>query len=369
MTITTLLPSLASLMLGSWLAGAATPQPRPAKTTAAWMTHKVERGETAEAIASRWGVSLDDLETWNPWLARSQGAVRPGRVLQLRANKRPSLRMRAKYYTARDDTWESVAARVGTTVAVLKAGPNREHASEPLRAGLSLIVLRDAAKTGWDPYANRHGDAPPSLDIEFGGLSDGRPNGGKLVNGVQLPDTDLYDLWKPEQCYGSTHAVQTVVAAIGSFREDTGWEGRLTIGSMSREGGGHFPPHKSHRSGRDVDIRLPRLDGSGTHPRHDEVDWHATWALISSFIATDETQVIFLSRRLHPLLRRAGQDMGATPAELAVIGSVVVHSKGHHAHMHVRLRCGLDETDCRGVSTRPKRAIKVSRRTPMSRVR
>lgn len=358
---------IATLVLVGLLGANAVPQPR-AKPNAAqsnagrWMTHKVERGDTAEGIASRWGVTVEQLGQWNPWVARSTGMLKPGRILQLRATKRPSLRMRALYFTTKDDSWDSVASTLGTSATTLKAGPNREHADQPLRPGLALVVLRDTAKPGWNPYADRSGPKAPLFVIERGGLSEGRPNGGRLVNGVQLPQTDLFDLWKPEQCYGSTHAVETVVTAIGKFRESTGWTGSLTIGSMSREGGGHFPPHKSHRSGRDVDIRLPRLDGSGTRPRHDEVDWHATWALISSFVATGQTEAIFLSRRLHPLLRRAATDMGATAKELAVIGSVVVHSKGHHAHIHVRVRCGVDETDCRSVGATAGHSVKLSRR-------
>lgn len=332
---------IAALLLAA-LVG--TPNPAP---PGQWMTHKVERGESVASVASRWGVTEADIATWNPWVGRSGGRLAPGRVLQLRATKRPAMQMHAIYFPSADDTWESVAERLGTTVDVLKGGPNRDLADAPLRPGLRLDVVRDAERDGWNPYEGRHGEPAEPIDVDRGGLSVGRPNGGSLVNGVRLPDTDLYSLWKPEQCYGSTHAVEVVLAATGAFREATGWDGTLTIGSMSREGGGHFAPHKSHRSGRDVDIRLPRLDGSGTHPAHDEVDWHATWALITAFVQTGDTEVIFLSRRLHPLLRRAAQDMGATKEELAWIGTMVVHSKGHHAHIHVRIGCGIDETDCR----------------------
>lgn len=355
----------ATLLLTAVLGLAGSPTIGPPPTTASpgrWMTHKVERGETVAAIATRWGVSAEELQQWNPWLARSTGGIRPGKLLQLRANKRPPLRMRAIYFTGADDTWASVAARVGSTVSVIQAGPNRALAEQPLRAGLSLIVLRDADAPGWNPYAARTA-APVQLpDVDLGGLSEGRPNGGRLVNGIQLPQSELYDLWKPELCYGSTHAVRTVMRAIQGFRSSTGWTGQLTIGSMSREGGGPFAPHKSHRSGRDVDIRLPRLDGDGSHPRHDEVDWHATWALIASFIATEHTEVIFLSRRLHPLLQRAAEDMGEGQQAQAAIGRVVVHSKGHHAHIHVRIDCGIDETDCQGVVSGANR--RFDRRRP-----
>lgn len=332
----------------SLLAGPPPAAPKPAQPQGAWMTHKVERGETLASVAARWGVTEEDLVKWNPWVGAAGGALRPKKILQLRATRRPALRMRAIFHTGAQDTWASVAERVGMSESLLKS-LNAEHADESLRPGLALIAVRDTERPGWNPYADRRGPEPEAIVIPRGGLSHGRPNGGHLVNGVKLPQTDLYDLWKPEQCYGSTHAVEVVVDAIGIFRRDTAWTGRLTIGSMSREGGGHFPPHKSHRTGRDVDIRLPRLDGSGAHSKHDEVDWHATWALVRAFIDTGKTEVIFLSRRLHPLLRRAAKDMGATPEQLRDIGSVVVHAKGHHSHVHVRIGCGIDETDCTGV--------------------
>lgn len=311
------------------------------------MTHKVERGDTVAKVAKRWGVTEAQVRQWNPWVGNGEGRIKPGRVIQVRAKARPAMRMNAAYFVQDGDTASTLAASFGVSSAAL-----RSQAGGELAPGTRVVVPRPLGTRGWNPYEGREGPPPPQVSLELGGLSMGSPNAGTLVNGIPLPQTELFDIWKPEWAYGSTHAVGVVVQAIGEFRRNTGWSGTLTIGSMSKPEGGHFAPHKSHQSGRDVDIRLPRLDGNGAHPNHAQTDWHAAWALISAFIDTGDVEVIFLSRRLHGLLRAAAKDMGATPAELARIGSVIVHSKGHNAHLHVRIRCGLDETDCQSVRAR-----------------
>ncbi len=312
-----------------------------------WMTHKVERGDTVAKVAKRWGVTEGQVRKWNPWVGPGDGRIKPGRVLQVRGKARPTKQMNAVYFVREGDTLESVATALSVSRGALRA-----QTPDGFAAGVRVVVPRPLGTHGWNPYEGRQGPEPTTIELPLGGLSMGSPNGGRLVNGVQLPETPLFELWKPEWAYGSTHATSVVVQAIGDFRRNTGWTGTLTIGSMSKQDGGHFPPHKSHQSGRDIDIRLPRLDGSGAHPNHAQTDWHAAWALISAFLDTGEVQVVFLSRRLHGLLRAAAKDMGATSSELARIGTVISHSKGHNAHLHIRMKCGVDETDCSSVRAR-----------------
>ena len=86
----------------------------------------------------------------------------------------------------------------------------------------------------------------------------------KLVNGVQIPVD-------PTRC--TRFAIPTTAsarrtrstfcsAASPSFRRAiTGFDREVTIWDMSLEHGGHYGPHRSHRSGRDVDIGLPLRAG------------------------------------------------------------------------------------------------------------
>ena len=192
-----------------------------------WMTHKVERGDTVAKVAKRWGVSEAQVRTWNPWVGPGEGRLKPGRVIQLRAKKRPVKVMNAVYFVRDGDA---------------------HNTGKGLEPGTRIVLPRPLGTQGWNPYEGREGASAPSVELELGGLSAGSPNNGTLVNGVALPQTELFDVWKPEWAYGSTHAVGVVVEAIATFRQRTGWDGTLTIGSMSKFGGGHFPPHKSHQS-------------------------------------------------------------------------------------------------------------------------
>jgi hypothetical protein len=87
----------------------------------------------------------------------------------------------------------------------------------------------------------------------------------------------------------------------------------------------------------------------------DEIDWAATWDLIVALRATDAVQNIFLDRSLHPLLRAAARAAGAPGPDVdATIRSepgavaLVSHSNNHTQHIHVRFRCGPDESGCEG---------------------
>jgi hypothetical protein len=82
-----------------------------------------------------------------------------------------------------------------------------------------------------------------------------------------LPDSGLgYATYNRETAgadqYGTKGTIAAVVTlgvvwwSITLFSDLT----PIQIGDISRRGGGKFPPHKTHRSGRDVDMRPFRLD-------------------------------------------------------------------------------------------------------------
>jgi hypothetical protein len=144
------------------------------------------------------------------------------------------------------------------------------------------------------------------------------------------------------------------------------YDGQLIVGDLSREPGGAYGHHASHQTGRDVDIWLPVLGGCyratpgcghcGTQwcrPLADEIDWAATWTLIATLRATGAIQNIFLDRSLHPELRAAARAAGLPGPEVdttirseAGAVALVSHSNDHTQHIHVRFRCGPNESGC-----------------------
>jgi len=105
------------------------------------------------------------------------------------------------------------------------------------------------------------------------------------------------------------------------------WNGQhsdrpLSIGQISKKGGGPFPPHKSHRVGLDVDVRPMRQDGENEPVTisDPEFDLALTTELIKLWWQKAPVQVVFFNE---PSVITAGLSQFVN---------------GHHNHFHVRLR-------------------------------
>lgn len=318
--------------------------------------HRVRQRERLSHLAIRYGVTRKDLLRWNPTLP--EDAVYPSkrRTLKIRARRLPPPRVKVRYVVQEGENWMDVAAKFHV--------PHRDvHAYNwnlrELQTGQEIVLWIDP---GW-PQTIHPGEGPPipeTFDVPAGALSVGRPNRGRLQDGVLLPESDLYTRKTPTTgLWGSSHTILQIDRAFAAFRHDTGYEGEVVIGALSRKRGGRFSPHRSHQSGRDIDIRLPLWPGASPEgpPGPDEIDWYATWGLVRAFIDTEQVDTIFLDISRHRFLYEAARGMGETPESLESVikwprwtgdsRPVVRHSKGHDTHIHVRILCGPDEPRCR----------------------
>jgi penicillin-insensitive murein endopeptidase len=96
----------------------------------------------------------------------------------------------------------------------------------------------------------------------------------------------------------------------------------FSIGQISKEGGGPFPPHKSHRVGLDIDVRPMRKDGENEPVTisDPEFDLALTTELIKLWWQKAPVQNVFFN------------DQSVIAAGLSQFVN------GHHNHFHVRLR-------------------------------
>lgn len=318
-----------------------------------WITHRVTPGERLAHTAVRFGVTPQELVRWNELPERRQ-RLPTGRRLKIRARRLPPERERVTYIVQPGDTWTEVAIAHRVDRRMLQAYNWHKKGLEP---GDELAIWIDP---GLSRTVNVH-DGPPmpeAIETPPGGSSVGRPQGGRIVGSVPLPERPWYRAGRPEWLWGSSHTIHHIQIAFASFRHRTGFEGEIVVGAISRERGGRFPPHQSHQSGRDVDIRLPLLPGleSQPNPHPDEIDWAASWELVRAFIDTGEVQFIFLERRLQRRLYEAARWEGVSHDELAALIDLVDgrrtapirHAPGHDGHIHVRIKCGPEETRCRG---------------------
>lgn len=330
-----------------------------------WIVHVVRPRERLGQIAARYGVTRGDLAVWNG-LPGPRARVLAGKKLRVHTDRVPPPRQEISYTVAPGDDWAAVAIRHRVDIDDL-AGWNPRSAGRPLEVGTELTIWIDP---GAPRTVNcRRGEPPPPIAFRKDAESLGYPSGGRLRNGILLPLSPLWTRGKKDAVWTSSHALATMIEAFTRLRVDLGYEGEIFIGAISRKRGGKFRPHRSHRTGLDVDIRLPLLPTvpPETYPTPDIVDWPAVWELIEALLDTGEVSMIFLDHRLQKHLYWAARWDGKTPEELAPIihwprkerkwEAIVRHSRGHKGHIHVRFLCGPEEERCS-----PRRAEALERR-------
>ncbi len=324
---------------------------------AQWIQHEVLPGERLAEIADRYAVSTASIARWNK-LDAEHPHYRSGQKLRVQTQLPERQRQKVHYAVREGDSWARIAERFHVPQHDLQHVWNHADGS-PLRVGQEILVWseptpapasNDAGDGYDDGYDENNDDDARSGTLPEAAQSVGGPAHGHLVGGVQIPRNDaLYTLRDPERAYGSSHAIAALQRGIAAFRHDSSFSRELLIEDMSVRRGGRFGPHHSHRSGRDVDIALPLQSGAVAY-----IDWAATWQLIHALVGTGEIRYIFLSRQRQQLLYKAAKQAGASEAELDSVLqyprrarlAIVRHAHGHTQHMHVRFRCGPQESSC-----------------------
>ncbi|HVV88506.1 MAG TPA: penicillin-insensitive murein endopeptidase, partial [Kofleriaceae bacterium] len=195
------------------------------------------------------------------------------------------------------------------------------------------------------------------------GDSIGKPWRGRLRGGVRLPPGKGYFIRRPLRSWGTPETVAAVTDVLRSFRATHPELHTLAIGDLSQHGGGRITEHRSHQSGRDVDIGLCYTKVPAGYPEHfavataDNLDRAATWDLLTSFAKRaddpDGVEVIFLDFHLQGLLYEWAKAKGVDERYLDRLfqypepgGTGLVRHVAHHDdHMHVRFRCPAGD-DC-----------------------
>lgn len=211
------------------------------------------------------------------------------------------------------------------------------------------------------------------------GLSFGSHAQGALLGAVALPEQGNGYLIHPDwQKRGRNFAIEELVNGLTrSFAKvQQSWPGSAAyVGDLSLRRGGSASLHRSHASGRDVDIffyatdvggrpllGLPAMlrfaaDGravgwspGGTQGRIQEplpdarFDERRTWAFVAALLSEPsvEVQWIFMHKALAELCLREAERVGADASLLARAREILRQpsdSQPHDDHMHVRVYC------------------------------
>ncbi len=180
---------------------------------------------------------------------------------------------------------------------------------------------------------------------DLGTASLGAPNRGALFNGVQLTTSELWVVESPENAWMTPESGQALRRAVEAVHREHPGTPRLHLGDASRERGGYLRPHRSHQSGRDVDVGYFYLDGPRWYAPATaaNLDRARTWSLLRALLADGEIEYVFIDQAVQALLVEHATEVGEDPEWLAEIfggtdrrAAPIRHTWGHRTHLHVR---------------------------------
>jgi penicillin-insensitive murein endopeptidase len=208
------------------------------------------------------------------------------------------------------------------------------------------------------PWAPAPGEARPDTSASLG-----RPNGGALLDALQMPVGDAWQVMAAAHAWATRETIDALIAAIVAVDERFAPSHRLAIGDMSREFGGPFYPHRSHQSGRDVDLGyyyLPAARGTWyVTASAATLDVARSWALVAALIDSGMVEYIFIDRQVQQLLREHARARGVEREQLELVfqpsprrDTLIRHARGHATHMHVRFHNPVAEERGRAIYRR-----------------
>jgi murein endopeptidase len=241
--------------------------------------------------------------------------------------------------------------RIGPAAA-RPAGRRVGRGAGPLLAVLLLAMAAAAEpERDSDPVGSSEGQiasVPPSDSMQqIGSISVGHPHAGYLFNGVRMPAGQQWILSAPDLSWGTRETIDALIHCIRRVNEQYPDSPRVIIGAISAQGGGPLPPHKSHRTGRDVDVhfyltrRTPKVWYEPA--TRENLDRARNWALLRALITETDVEMVLIDRSVQALLEEYALSVGEPAAWVQDIfhggptsSSLIKHVPGHTGHMHIR---------------------------------
>jgi penicillin-insensitive murein endopeptidase len=203
------------------------------------------------------------------------------------------------------------------------------------------------------------------------GRSVGSPTAGRLIGGSHLLESEYLRI-EPADAPGDVRwglepLVSMLDRAARSIRRQ--FPGAvMSVGHLSRAGGGDLDQHRSHESGRDADVGffvrsaadrqlmaphfVPfRADGTAPAWPGAYFDDVKNWALVAAFVGDAEAHVthIFVASPLRARLLAYAERTGVPQALRMRAAELMQQPRGalpHDDHFHVRIGCPAHMNDC-----------------------
>jgi murein endopeptidase len=239
--------------------------------------------------------------------------------------------------------------------------------SLPLALDLPEVAQVPGALSEQDLRMHLEDDPAP-----LGSMSVGRPNRGALFNGVLMPESPIWHVVDPKRAYGTAETIGSLMTAIARVDSELPGGQVLYVGHLSSARGGYLRPHRSHQSGRDVDLGYYYVNGAKWYARASakNLDLPRTWALVKALADDPNLENVFMDRSVQRLLYDHALGAGEPTDRLDALfqrkpkeEKVVRHEWGHLTHMHVRFRSEVAQDN----GARSKNALVAMRAIPNRR--
>jgi penicillin-insensitive murein endopeptidase len=221
-----------------------------------------------------------------------------------------------------------------------------------VRGVLALLALAGCAELG--------------VISDGSSISVGRPSGGRLIDGRRLPDRGegftTQETWRQRGNRYGTDELLDLITGVGRRMTAHFRDVRLVVADLSGDGGGESRRwHRSHQSGRDVDLvyymrgpdgkpfeadamRVFDRNGDAVDKSGITVDVPRTWLLVKELVTAHEATVqwVFMYEPIATKVLEHAVARGE-PEELIARARLTLKQPGdsapHNDHMHVRVYC------------------------------
>ena len=229
---------------------------------------------------------------------------------------------------------------------------------------VALAVLCSGALVAGLPSCAEIGVVSDGSSVSYG-----TANRGKLLDGVHMPNRGpgfvVYAQWQVRGLRYGTDELITLLMEVSARMRPFGGP-PLAIGDLSfADGGSASPHHRSHESGRDVDLLLYLLDAKGQPMVSNamlvidddgriadgsgaRLDVARTWLLVKQLMVAQaaDVQHVFLAEPLIQLVldhARALAEPAAVVERARDLLSQPAPDAPHNDHMHVRVYCSAED--------------------------
>ena len=227
-------------------------------------------------------------------------------------------------------------------------GPDEGEFAEAEQGELSDGGLRYSTDLSDELLLERWLNEPSAI----GSISVGLTEAGRLINGVQLTESESCHIVDANRAWGTQETVEFLTAAAEDVHAQFAAAPPLRVNHIGSKNGGYLRPHQSHQAGRDADLGFYFAAGvdPGNLParRIDAMDLAVNWALVKALLVHGDVQFILVDKRVQARLYDYALKNGEDKTWLdrlfhAGAASMIRHARGHRDHFHVRYFAGRSQ--------------------------